>query len=168
MPARDLGLSAGHTAASFPFAIETPAPVADLLAAAAACHGDTTRAAALLEAAQRADPLCLPVYFARCKFYFYRNRLADAERAVLDGLGVAAARAGFDADWTRLTRDTADWSQTTGPVRFYLFSLKALAFIRLRARRATEARAVLAKLAELDPADRVGGSVIDSLAAEIR
>ena len=168
MPADGLGLSAGRTAASFPFAIETPARVAELLAAAASCHDDETRAAALLESAHDADPQCLAVYFARYKFYFYRNRLVDAERAALDGLAVAAAQAGFDADWTQLSPATADWIPAAGPVRFYLFSLKALAFIRLRSRRAAEARAILAKLTELDPADQVGGSVIDSLAAEIR
>jgi hypothetical protein len=108
------------------------------------------------------------VYFALYKFYFYRGRLLEAERATLDGLTEAAAQGGFTDDWKQLHAGSADWTQATGPVRFYLFSLKALAFIRLRNVRTSEATAILAKLAELDPGDQVGGSVIRSLAAKIR
>ncbi len=119
----------------------------------------------LLRDAQRLDPECLPVYFALYKYYFYRSRLADAERAALDALNAAARQGGFPADWAELKPETANWSDIRSPAHFYLFSLKALAFIRLRQRRAPEARELLDKLTELDPLDRVGASVIGSLAA---
>jgi tetratricopeptide (TPR) repeat protein len=167
MPADRLGLSAAG-APSFPFAEETPPRVAALLAEAGAAYRDEQRAEALLRAAQHADPQSLPAWFALYKFYFYRHRLPEAERVALEALAVAAAQGGFDADWTRLHCRSADWAAATGPARFYLFSLKALAFIRLRLDRAAESAALLAKLAELDPADRVGGSVIRSLAAPDR
>ncbi len=108
------------------------------------------------------------MYFALYKFYFYRGRLLEAERAALDGLAMAAAQGRFASDWEILRPDSADWTQATGPARFYLFSLKALAFIRLRNGRTTEATAILARLAEIDPTDQVGGSVIRSLATKIR
>jgi tetratricopeptide (TPR) repeat protein len=168
MPARDLGLNAAGTPTSLPFSAETTPRVAALLAEAAAAQGEDARAETLLKAAWHADPHCLAVYFALYKFYFYRGRLLEAERATLDGLTEAAAQGGFSCDWEQLRTGSADWTQATGPARFYLFSLKALAFIRLRRGRISEATAILARLAELDPADQVGGSVIRSLAAKIR
>lgn len=125
---------------------------------------DASRAETLLLDAQRIDPECLPVCFALYKFYFYRSRLADAERAALHALETAARQGRFPADWTALTPEVATWADAQGPARFYLFSLKALALIRLRQGRVPEARALLDKLAELDPLDQVGASVINSLA----
>jgi hypothetical protein len=132
---------------------------------AAAAYADTPRAEALLDEAQALGPDCLPVYFARYKFFFYKARLADAELAARQALDAAARRAGISADWTQLRPDSADWSDAAGPAHFYLFSLKALAFIRLRRGHAHEARAILARLAELDPRDSVGATVIGALAA---
>jgi hypothetical protein len=168
MPARDLGLSATGALNYLPFADETQPRVTALLTEAAAAHGEEARAETLLKAARHADPHCLAVYFALYKFYFYRGRLPEAERAALDGLAEAAAQVGFADDWKILHTGSADWIQATRPARFYLFSLKALAFIRLRSGRTAEATAILAKLTELDPTDQVGGSVIRSLAAKIR
>ncbi len=164
MSADRLGLNITG-APSLPFADETPPQVAALLAEAGAAYGDEAQAETLLRAAQHTDPQSLPTYFALYKFYFYRHRLPEAERVTLEALAVAAAQGGFDANWTRLHCRSADWAVATGPARFYLFSLKALAFIRLRLDRSGEsAAALLAKLAELDPGDQVGGSVIRSLA----
>ena len=168
MPARALGLNAASIPASLPFSAETAPKTTALLTEAAAAHGDGVRAETLLKAAQHTDPHCLAVYFALYKFYFYRGRLLEAERAALDGLSVAAAQAGFTVDWNKLHAGSADWTQVAGPARFYLFSLKALAFIRLRRGRTAEATAILAMLAELDPGDQMGASVIRSLAAKIR
>ena len=168
MPARALGLNAAGAPTSLPFSAETAPRVAALLAEAAATPGEDARAETLLKAARHAAPHCLAVYFALYKFYFHRGRLLEAERATLDGLTEAAAQGGFADDWKQLYAGSTDWTQATGPVRFYLFSLKALAFIRLRSGRTSEATAILAKLAELDPGDQVGGSVIRSLAAKIR
>lgn len=163
MPAKRLGLSAAG-APTLPFADEVPPRVAALLAEAGAAYADAERTETLLRAAQHTDPQSLPAWFALYKFYFYCHRLPEAERVTLEALAVAAAQGGFDADWERLHGGSADWAAATGPARFYLFSLKALAFIRLRLGRVAESAALLAKLAELDPADRVGGSVIRSLA----
>ncbi len=168
MPARDLGLNAAGVPTPLPFSAETAPKIAALLAEAAVAHGDSVRAETLLKAAQHADPHCLAVYFALYKFYFYRGHLHDAEQAALSGLVEAAAQGGFADDWNQLHAGSADWTPVTGPVRFYLFSLKALAFIRLRQGRTAEAAAILTRLAELDPTDQVGGSVIRSLAAKIR
>lgn len=135
------------------------------LSMAAAAHDDAMTAEALLLDAQAIDPACLPVYYALYKFYFYKSRLAKAEHITLQALATAARQADFPAEWQLLTPRSADWTATGEPQHFYLFSLKALAFIRLRLGRAGEARAILAKLAELDPLDTIGASVIRALAA---
>lgn len=138
--------------------------VRESLESAADCYREDADAAGRwLERAAAADPDALAVYFARYKFHFYQNQLAEAEAAAREGLAAAAAQGGFSADWRSLTRESASWSPASGPQRFYLFSLKALAFIRLRQGDAEESLALLAKLAEIDPADQVGAEVIRAL-----
>lgn len=131
--------------------------------AALAYHDMAAAEKSLLEAIAAA-PKCLGAYFSLYKFYFYKRRLSDAERVAYRALEIAAAQGGFDPDWTRLTRDSAAWSKVEGPQHFYLFTLKALAFIRLRSGQTGSALMILAKLFELDPDDGVGGSVIRDLA----
>jgi len=76
----------------------------------------------------------------------------------------AAMQGGFNADWRTLKADSADWHNNAGAAHFYLFSLKALGFIRLRRGDKTESAAILAKMSEIDPDDSVGASVIRSIA----
>ncbi len=111
--------------------------------AAASYHDDRDAAGHWLEQAAAADPDALAVYFARYKFHFYRNQLSQAEAAARAGLLAAAAQGGFPSDWRSLTRHSTVWSPAAMPQRFYLFSLKALAFIRLRQGDLQESRALL-------------------------
>lgn len=141
--------------------------ITQLLREAAAAYQQTSRAEAILWSAQAIDPTCLPVYFALYKFYFYKYRLADAEKVALMGLATAAHQGGFLADWSHLSPQSANWNSTVGAQHFYLFTLKALAFIRLRLGRREESLALLGKLRELDPGDSVGSSVIHDLANEL-
>jgi hypothetical protein len=131
---------------------------------AAQLYSDKPRAERLLLDAHRRDPQCLPVYFSLYKFYFYSHRLDDAEQVVLAALDSAARQAGIPPAWSQLAPSSAAWHDTNGPAHFYLFSLKALAFIRLRLGRSEEAAELLEKLAELDTGDSVGASVVRSLA----
>lgn len=147
---------------------ELPAVVEHLLNEAVATARQPNRAEAILWSAQAMFPECLPVYFALYKFYFHKGRLHEAERATRLGLAQAARQAGFDSDWHCLTRASVDWNDTRGPQHFYLFSLKALAFICLRLGRRSESHAILSKLAQIDPGDSVGASVIRDLAAASR
>ena len=133
-----------------------------LTAAAASC--DWRDAESLLWRAQIADPDCLHVYYTLYKFYFNHKRLSDAERAACLALDAAARQARIPADWRSQDKDSCDWSNVNAPQHFYLFSLKALAFIRLRQQRADDAELILAKLREIDPQDTVGASVIESYA----
>lgn len=142
---------------------DLPPRVAGYLTAAAA-SGDWRDAESLLWRAQTTDPDCLHVYFTLYKFYFNHKRLSDAERAACLALDAAARLASIAADWRLQELSTCDWAKVNSPQHFYLFSLKALAFIRLRQLRAGDADLILEKLREIDPTDSVGHSVIESYA----
>jgi tetratricopeptide (TPR) repeat protein len=160
----------GLDAAGDPIALfggEASPVITQLLQDAAAVYQQTNRAEAILWSAQAIDPACLPVYFALYKFYFYKFRLEDAEKVALMGLKAAAKLGGFPSDWWRLSVYDANWDSAADAQHFYLFSLKALAFIRLRLGKREESLALLDKLKELDPKDSVGSSVIRDLANEL-
>lgn len=123
----------------------------------------TSQREALLWTARAAAPDCLPVYYLLYKFYATQRNLLEAERAARAGLAQAADQAGLDADWNKIDALAADFSQP-GAARFWLFTLKALAFVRLRAGGVHEARELLAKLRQLDPDDSLGASAIDAMA----
>ncbi len=131
---------------------------------AVACAQDFERARDLMLEAMRIDQDQLAVHIALYKFYFYRGYLAESEEVVRDALQRAARQAGIATDWRELDPASCDWRQPESPQRVYLYSLKALSFIRLRREDAIQARTILGKLAELDPDDLVGASVIAALA----
>lgn len=118
---------------------------------------------ALLWTARASAPDSLAVYYLLYKHYATLGELPEAEHAARKGLAVAARQAGLDADWKQVRTAQADFAQP-GPARFWLFTLKALAFMRLRGGGVNEARELLAKLQELDPQDSIGGDVVKALA----
>lgn len=131
--------------------------------AVAANHADKPRAEQLFKQALALDKTCLQSYFALYKFYFYQARLPEAEQAALAGLAEAARQAGLPDDFRRLA--SAGENLYFDEIRlFYLYTLKALAFIRLRLDCRSESREILDLLLIIDPEDRCGASVIRSLA----
>ena len=142
-----------------------PASNACLQEAAASPQAD--RAEALLNKAARFAPESLAVDVARYKFSFYRGELASAEGVVRATLNKAATQGGFSADWSQHTAPLVDREQPESPARYYLYGLKALAFIRLRSGAADETAFLLKALSVLDPHDLVGASVIVELTAGI-
>ncbi|MGQ9371330.1 hypothetical protein, partial [Azospirillum sp. A39] len=145
---------------------DVPERVDALLQEAVAARHDEARCEALLWQAHQAGPRVLPVFFALYKFYFNRARYADAERVALIGLDGAAALGGWPADWRLLEAGGTDWPAPGAP-RFALFTLKALAFIRLKRGLFAEANELLAKLERIDPDDHVGWRVIAGLARDV-
>lgn len=117
----------------------------------------------LLWTAQVSSPECLPVYYLLYKYHASRRQFELAEKAVLMGLQQAASQAGLAADWKSVhDASHVDFSRT-GPARFWLFTLKALAFISLRQGRADEASAALSKIRELHSGHGLGDDVIAAL-----
>jgi len=151
------------------FSPNMPAEINHLLQAAVAASSiDQSRAESLFNQAQKLDSRCLQTYFALYKFYFFQKRLVDAERIVLAGLKEAAQQGGFPNDYRRLVQDPQQWNLYAGESGlFYLYTLKALAFIRLRLGLAEDAQCVLSHVQQLDPKDLSGASVIMDLAAGV-
>jgi tetratricopeptide (TPR) repeat protein len=149
------------------YAGDVPARASRLLQEAISVYADTARAENLLKQAQREAPEALSVYFSLYKFYFYKGDLERAEQSARQALETAARQGGFSDDYPSLMANTVDWTRHDGPGHFYLFSLKALAFIRLRRGDKPGCEQILQKLAELDSADTVGASVIGSIAAGV-
>ncbi len=144
------------------FARNVPADTNHCLQQAAATP-QSDQAEALLKRAAALSPGMLAVNVARYKFYFYRGQLAQAETVVRETLASAATQGGFDGDWTVHDAPLAGREEAESPQRYYLYALKALAFISLRSRDRLQAAGILEALQVLDPVDLVGGSVIEEL-----
>ena len=151
------------------FSPNIPTEVNNLLqAAVAASSVDQSKAEILFLQAQTLDSHCLQTYFALYKFYFFQKRLVDAERIVLAGLEEAAKQGGFPNDYRRLVQNLQKWNlYANDSTLFYLYTLKALAFIKLRLGFTLDAQLVLSHLQQLDPEDLSGASVIMDLAAGV-
>ena len=151
------------------FSPNIPIEVNNLLqAAVAASSVDHSLAENLFLQAQTLDSHCLQTYFALYKFYFFQKRLVDAERIVLAGLAESAKQGGFPNDYQRLVGNPQKWNlYANESTLFYLYTLKALAFIKLRLGFTLDAQLVLSHIEQLDPEDRSGASVIMALAAGV-
>ncbi len=152
------------------FSPDIPPSVNTLLQAAViATRNNAVQAEKFFLQAYQLDRQCLQTYFALYKFYFYQARLMEAEYFVLEGLKEAARQGGFPEDYRLLYRDKARWNMYIDQTSlFYLYSLKALAFIKLRQGQAVPAQIILAIIKDLDPEDRSGASVIMDLASALK
>lgn len=147
------------------FSPNLPAEVNRLLQmAVAASHSEKPLAEKLFKQAQQTDRSCLQTYFALYKFYFYQSRLQEAEREVIAALEEAARQGGFPGDYQLLARQPELWDMYASEIPlFFLYSLKALAFIKLRQQKVQESSVILSAMKILDPEDRSGASVIMQL-----
>ncbi len=137
--------------------------------AVVASRNDKARAESLFMQAYELDPSCLQTYFALYKFYFYQARLGEAESFVMLGLQEAANQGGFPADYRLLYSERERWNLYADEVcLFYLYTLKALAFIKLRQQQMEQGQDILTSMRELDPDDRSGASVIMALAQALQ
>jgi len=138
-----------------------------LLRRASSAPADAT---ALLWAAQALAPHSLGIYYALYKHHAGRREFAAAESAARRGLREAARQAGLPEDWRAVTRASLPAGtnfHSQGVARFWLFTLKALAFIALRSRRPDDARALLEQISALAPDAQIGSEVIDTLLASV-
>jgi len=132
--------------------------------AVAASHSEKPMAEKLFKQAQETDRSCLQTYFALYKFYFYQGRLQEAEREAMAALDEASRQGGFPSDYRLLVQQQPVQDMYANEASlFYLYSLKALAFINLRLGQMVEAKQILADIKVLDPEDRSGASVIMKL-----
>ncbi|HET9955572.1 MAG TPA: hypothetical protein VFQ61_13755 [Polyangiaceae bacterium] len=106
-------------------------------------------------------PSALPVYFCLYKIHTYGNRLDAALSAAGAGLAEAARQAGWPADFEAWPTNAL--AEPNESARFALYTLKALAFIRLKREEVGEAARIIARLRALDPQGYVGWPVVAEL-----
>ena len=147
-----------------PFGGEQPGPT-QRLDALLRTGGNLTHAEQVLRSTLESDPDAFAAYFALYKLLFRQSRLIEAEAVVRNALAAGARQGGFCSDWQDHSSTSAPWSTVNSPAHFYLFSLKALAFIRLRQGDESGCERILDKLEQLDCNDSVGASVIRDIAA---
>lgn len=140
---------------------ELPAQAEEELRLAGLAYHDDARAERHLARAGEFAPGHPAVLIGKYRFYFYKGQLRDALQVAEDCLVQAARAIGLDADWRRVRPADADFRnfEALRP-RFYLFTLKGYAYLRMRLGELEEGRAAVTKLLELDPEDKLGGSVL--------
>lgn len=131
-----------------------------LVDAAAKSWDDEARAEGLLAEAAKQAPDHAAVYIARYRFYFYRNRLADALTVARECLAKAARDIRAPQDWREVDATHANFDSYDVLPRFYLFTLKGYAYLNMRLGHLGEGAQALDKLERLDPSDRLNGSVL--------
>jgi hypothetical protein len=111
----------------------------------------------LLEQARAAAPRHPAPLIALYRFYFYGHQLAQARAIGEDALAIARTALGPNFG------DLPPGDEATrgdAAVRFYLFTVKGLAYLNMRLGDMNEARLMLSELRRLDPQDHVGGALL--------
>lgn len=111
----------------------------------------------LLEQARAAAPRHPAPLIALYRFYFYGHQLAQARAVGEDALAIA--RTALGPSFGDLPPDDES-TRHNGAVRFYLFTLKGLAYLNMRLGAMDEAQLLLKELRRLDPQDHIGGALL--------
>jgi len=111
----------------------------------------------LLEQARAQAPRHPAPLIALYRFYFYGHQLTKARAVGEDALAIARTALGPNFGDEPPSDDMA---RHDAAVRFYLFTLKGLAYLNLRLGVLDEAHLMLGELRRLDPQDHVGGALL--------
>jgi hypothetical protein len=138
-----------------------PLEVERLLHAAALSYDQDNVALGHLMAARLLAPTHPATLIGLYRFYFYKGRLEEALDIAETCLTRAAIDNSLPLDWRAVRAEHAAFGDfdAVGP-RFFMFSLKGYAYLRMRLGDCDEGAAAVAKLLELDPADKVGARVL--------
>lgn len=138
-----------------------PVAAEDHLRQAGLAYQDDDAALDHLRQAQILAPDHVAVLIGLYRFFFYKGRLADALEIARVCLAKAARDCNLPANWRRLRASDADFGRIDAlRPRFYLFTLKAYAYLQMRLGNLDEGRQAIDKLLELDPTDKLGAGVL--------
>ncbi len=138
-----------------------PETAARHLQLAARFYRDERFAEEHLRSAEAIAPDHAAVLIGLYRFYFYKGRLAEALAVARVCLAKAARENGFALDWREVRASDAAFSDFGAVLpRFYLFTLKAVAYLSMRLGDLGAAGELVAKLLELDPSDKIGAKVL--------
>lgn len=136
-------------------------PVAEeQLRLASLAYADDARAEMHLALAKAVSPDNPVVQVGEYRYYFYKGRLHEALRVAENCLVKVAAELRLPARWQDVAPMHAGFDNEEPAHRFYLFCLKALAYLLLRLNRLAEGGMAVEKLMELDPSNKVGGQLL--------
>jgi tetratricopeptide (TPR) repeat protein len=114
-----------------------------------------------LREAQALAPGHAVVLIGLYRFYFYKGRLDQALDVARICLDKAAQDNNLKGDWHCVAPGDADFGSYDAVLpRFYMFTLKAYAYLQMRLGDVVEGRAAVLKLLELDPTDKLGARVL--------
>jgi tetratricopeptide (TPR) repeat protein len=134
---------------------------ATALRLAAESHAFDEIAERHLAVASQIMPDHAAVLIGHYRYYFYKGRLAEALGVACRCLVKAAQDNGLPADWHQVRTDDADFGSYDAVLpRFYMFTLKAYAYLQLRLGDYGEGRDAALKLLELDPTDKVNARLL--------
>lgn len=143
---------------------DLPAEATHHLQRAGLAYSEDSVAERHLREAEAVAPGHAAVLIALYRFYFYKGRLSDALEIAQVCLEKAARENHLKPDWRDVRREDGDFSSYDATLlRFYLFTLKAYAYLQMRLGRVEEGRAAVLKLLELDPSDKIGARVLLSV-----
>lgn len=128
-----------------------------LVAEASRLRDRPDEALACLERARAMAPDHPAPLIALYRFYFYGHRLPEARNVGEAALAVARAALGTRFDAVPPSHDAVRYDAA---VRFYLFTLKGLAYLHMRLGELEAARRCLGELRRLDPDDQVGSALL--------
>ena len=114
-----------------------------------------------LRVAQALAPDHAAVLIGLYRFYFYKGRLSEALDVARVCLAKAARDNGLDVNWRCVSRGDADFGSFDAVLpRFYLFTLKAYAYLKMRLGDMTEGHEMVEKLLDLDPTDKLNAKLL--------
>ena len=104
------------------------------------------------------------VLIAYYRYYFYKNRLPQALKVAEHCLDWALKQMGLQVQWPHVLPTDAVFNDYTAVLpRFFLFSLKGYAYLHLRLGQFDQGQQAVAKLMQLDPEDKMNGSVLQGV-----
>jgi hypothetical protein len=139
---------------------DLPAAAEQQLKLASLAYQDSATAEMHLAIASAIAPNNAVVLVGEYRYFFYKNRLHDALKTAKKCLIVVAVQLQIPANWQDVSPQHANFSGDDAAYRFYLFVLKAYAYLLLRLNQLTLGAVAAEKLLELDPHNKVGGQVL--------
>ncbi len=137
-----------------------PAVAEEQLRLASLAYADDTKAEMHLALARAIAPNNPVVLVGEYRYYFYKGRLTEALNIAIACLRMIAQELHLPVRWQDVMPAHANFRSDEPAHRFYLFALKAYAYLLLRLNLMHEGRIAADHLLLLDPENKVGGQVL--------
>jgi len=137
-----------------------PIAAAEQLRLASLAYEHDVKAEMHLALARAIAPKNPVVKVGEYRYYFYKNRLEEALIVARECLLLISQELSLPNDWKNVLPSSASFTSDEPALIFYLFCLKAYAYLLLRQDYLEEGREAAEKLMTLDPKNKIGGQVL--------